>query len=272
MKLGISSYTYTWAVGVPGSQPREPLGAMGLLEKARTLEIDVLQIADNVPLDRLSDDEIASLGAAADDAGVIIEVGTRGIDSEHLQRYLDLAARLRSPILRVVVDTVDHQPSPETIVETFNGVAPELARSGIVLAIENHDRFRADIFADIVARVGGRHVGICLDTVNSFGAREGVREVVACLGPLTMNLHVKDFHVHRVDHQMGFVIEGRPAGQGHLDVPWLLRQMRRYDRDPNAIIELWTPPAESVEATIAREDEWARQSVSYMKRILPEFA
>ena len=40
-----------------------------------------------------------------------------------------------------------------------------------------------------------------------------------------MNLHVKEFTIHRVDHQLGFVIEGCPAGQGRLDVPWLLREL-----------------------------------------------
>lgn len=31
---------------------------------------------------------------------------------------------------------------------------------------------------------------------------------------------------------MGFTIEGRPAGQGRLDVPRLLGELRRYGRDP----------------------------------------
>ena len=45
-----------------------------------------------------------------------------------------------------------------------------------------------------------------------------------------MNLHIKEFTIHRVDHQLGFVIEGCPAGQGRLDVPWLLQELHASGR------------------------------------------
>ena len=43
MKLGISSYTYTWAIGLPGQLPAIPMNFYGLIEKAR--EIDVIPLA-----------------------------------------------------------------------------------------------------------------------------------------------------------------------------------------------------------------------------------
>ena len=51
MQLGISSYTYTWAVGVPGSMPPKPLSAYDLVDKAFNLGLGVVQIADNLPLE-----------------------------------------------------------------------------------------------------------------------------------------------------------------------------------------------------------------------------
>ena len=112
-------------------------------------------------------------------------------------------------------------------------------------------------------------MGICLDTVNSFGALEGPEVVVEALAPYTVNLHVKDFIIRRANHMMGFAIEGTPAGQGRLDIPWLLERLRAAGRDPNAIIELWTPPEPDLAATIAKEDAWARESVAYMRSVLP---
>jgi hypothetical protein len=50
MKLGISSYTYTWSVGVPGSEPEKPWDEKMLVSKAAELEVDCLQLADNLPL------------------------------------------------------------------------------------------------------------------------------------------------------------------------------------------------------------------------------
>jgi sugar phosphate isomerase/epimerase len=89
------------------------------------------------------------------------------------------------------------------------------------------------------------------------------------LGPWVVNLHIKDFAITRPDHKMGFTVEGRPAGQGRLDVPWLLETLRGVGRDPNAILELWTPPQGDLAATIAVEDRWAAQSVAYLRELIP---
>lgn len=111
MQLGISSYTYTWAIGVPGYPPERSLDAVGLLRKAVALGVGLAQIADNLPLHQLLPAELKRLEQAARDLDVAIEVGTRGIAPGHLFAYLDLALRLGSPIVRVVVDTAEHQPS-----------------------------------------------------------------------------------------------------------------------------------------------------------------
>ena len=44
MQLGISSYTLTWAIGVPGFPPERPLDAVGLLRKAVALGVGLVQI------------------------------------------------------------------------------------------------------------------------------------------------------------------------------------------------------------------------------------
>ena len=152
----------------------------------------------------------------------------------------------------------------------MQGLAPELARAQVCLAIENHDRFPVRALARIMERVGSRHVGICLDTVNSFGALEGPEVVVEALGPWTVNLHVKDFAISRASHMMGFAVEGRPAGQGRLNIPWLIGRLRAMGRDPNAILELWTPPDAALSDTLAKEEAWAAASVEYLRRTIPD--
>jgi len=154
-------------------------------------------------------------------------------------------------------------------VQTIKGIIPEFERAGICLAIENHDRFKTRALAEIVERIGSDYVGICLDTANSFGALEGPEVVLQVLGPLAVNLHLKDFVIFRPRHMMGFIIEGRPVGQGQLDVPWLLQGLCDMGRDPNAILELWTPPEETLAQTIAKQDAWARASIEYLRRLIP---
>jgi sugar phosphate isomerase/epimerase len=265
VKVGISSYSYTWAIGVPGYPPERPLDAVGLLRKAVALGVGLVQFADNLPLHQLLPAELVRLEQAARDLDVSIEVGARGIAPGHLFAYLDLALRLGSPLVRVVVDTDEHQPSEPEIVDTLRSLMPAYERAAVCLAIENHDRFRARSLVRMIEQVDSPNVGICLDTVNSFGALEGPEGVVAELGPHVVNLHVKDFEVTRPAHKMGFAVEGRPAGQGRLDVPWLLETLRGMGRRPNAILELWTPLQDTLPETILLEDGWARESIAYLR-------
>jgi 3-oxoisoapionate decarboxylase len=266
VQLGIASYTYTWAIGVSGRRPETPMTAVGLVDRAAELGVRRVQIADNLPLDDLGPVEIDGLERRARERGVAVEVGTRGIDPPHLLRHLALAQRFGSPILRVVVDRGAHHPSPDEVVGILKEIVGAFERAGVTIAIENHDRFTARSIVGIIERIGSARVGVCLDTVNSFGALEGPAVVVDVLGPFTVNLHVKDFAVVRASHMMGFSVEGRPAGQGQLDVAWLLAALRARGRDPSAILELWTPPDPTLAETIAKEDRWARESVAFLRR------
>jgi sugar phosphate isomerase/epimerase len=269
MRLGISSYTYTWAIGVPGSPPAHPMDALGLLLKAADLGLGLVQYADNLPLDELSYSQIKRLDQMALERSIGIEVGTRGVAPNHLLTYLSLAERFGSSIVRIVVDRADHHPSEAEIVASLRAVMPDYERAGVCLAIENHDRFRARALTRLLEQIDSPSAGICLDTVNSFGALEGPEAVLAELGPWVVNLHIKDFTIGRPEHKMGFTVEGRPAGQGRLDVPWLLETLCGLGRDPNAILELWTPPQEDLAATIALEDRWAAVSVEYLRQVIP---
>jgi sugar phosphate isomerase/epimerase len=270
LKLGLSTYTYTWSIGVPEQLPVQPMTPFGLLDRSHQLGVHLVQMADNLPLDQLTPEMLDLFEARLKDLGITVEVGTRGIAPEHLRRYLGLAERFGSPILRVVIDTAEHHPSPAEVCEILTPMQPEFERTGIILAIENHDRFPASVLASLVRQLGS-WTGVCLDTVNSFGALEGPQIVVDVLGPLTVNLHIKDFTVFRASHMMGFMVEGRPAGQGRLDIPWLLSELKEQRRDPNGILELWTPQVqgETLENTIEREGRWAEESVTYLRTLIP---
>ena len=265
MRLGLGSYTCTWAVGVPGHAPARPLGAPDLVRRAAAAGLGCVQIADNLPLEALGDGERRDLRTLAAETAVAIEVGARGLTPDRLERYLDLAVFFHSPILRFVIDGPGHEPTVDEVVGVIAAALPRLRETGVRLAVENHDRLKAAEFREIVLRTDPEQVGICLDSVNSMGAGEGTGEVVATLAPHTLNLHVKDFVVERVSHKMGFVVTGRPAGQGMLRVPWLLEEVRKHGRCQSAILELWTPPADTIEATIEREAAWAEESLSYLR-------
>jgi sugar phosphate isomerase/epimerase len=270
MRLGIGSFTFAWAVGVPGHKPKQPMSALALLDIARQLKVRVVQLCDNLPLARLSGPELEAFGTAARDLQLQIELGARGLDPDNLRAYLGLARRFGCPFLRLVIDSPGDEPSADETVTRLRSWRPEFEAAGVKLAIENHDRFRSDTLASVIEQLGPDWAGICLDTVNSFGALEGPEVVVQRLGEFTLCLHVKDFVVRRVSHQMGFLLEGCPAGQGRLDVPWLLAQLAHCPHEFNAILETWVSPLDSLDQTIARERSWAEQGVHYLRTLIKD--
>jgi sugar phosphate isomerase/epimerase len=256
MKLGIGTYTYMWTIG------EGRMTAQGLIDRAVELGIKVVQFGPNLPLDE---------AGQLDCRGLEIEMGTKGLNAASLVRQAEFASAHGVRLLRTVPDYDKRHapPAAAEIVDAVGPIVPALERFGVWLAIENAT-IPAATLAEALERIGSERVGVTLDTVNSLAIPEGTEHVARTLAPYTLCLHVKDFSVDRVWHMMGFTVEGRPAGQGQLDVPWLLDLVRSAGRRPNAILELWPPRRTTIEETLALEDRWAVESIAYLRRLIPD--
>ncbi|HXG48102.1 MAG TPA: TIM barrel protein [Methylomirabilota bacterium] len=263
MILGLSSYTYGWAIGVAGYPPARPLTEQDLLDRARRHRVSLVQVCDNLPLHQLSSERLTAFAERAAREAIALEVGSRGLTLPHAMEMIALARRVGARLIRFVIDGPEHHPERREVIDVLRRLVPAL--DGLTLGIENHDRRPARELRSIVEAVDSERVGICLDTANSLGAGEGLACVVGTLAPFTVNLHLKDFQIARVPHLMGFTVEGRPAGAGMLDVPWLLEQLAPFGRCRTAVLELWTPPEADLASTIAREESWVEQSLNYLK-------
>jgi len=270
MFLGISSFTYGWAVGVPGHVPLDPLTAFDLIHKTIALNLKCVQIGDNLPLHKLDRHQRDDLKSIIFKNDLRLEVGARKLTTENLDRYISIAANFGSPLLRFVVDGVKYKPEANDIVTVIRNAMPDLKKAGITLGIENHDRFKASELATIMDSINDEQVGICLDCVNSLGAGEGLDHVTSVLLPYTVNLHIKDYTIRRLSHNMGFVVNGMPTGTGMIDVPALLDQLKVYDRCKSAILEQWVTPELTIAETILKEERWAMESLGYLQQ-LPHF-
>ena len=93
MRPGIGTWAFPWPIGIPGHpQPSDPLDAVGLLRRARSLGLSLVQICDNLPYYDLSPPELAEIRQTADDLGSALGLGTRGVQPEHLRGILDYAS------------------------------------------------------------------------------------------------------------------------------------------------------------------------------------
>jgi len=265
MQLGIGSYTYGWAVGVSRHPPENPLTELDLLDKAKAAGLKLVQFGDNLPLHTLSQERLFVMKDRATADGITLELGARGLTTEHLNFYVELCRFLGVRLLRFVIDAPDYEPEVKHVVELLRAHRAQLETAGITLGLENHDRLKAREFAWMMEQVKSPCIGICLDSVNSMGAGEGLEQIVDTLAPHTVNLHLKDFGIARLPHLMGFRIDGRPAGKGMLNVPWLLEKIRPSGRCHTAILEQWVVPEVDLPSTIRKEEAWARESLTYLK-------
>ncbi len=266
MKLGLGTYCYMWAHGVPGHPPAGPMSAFDLIDRCVSNGIRVVQFGPNLPLLGV---DLDALSARARAAAVEVEIGIAGLAPEQIQGGLALCARMQATLLRTV-DLYDGPARPAAELERqLRAALPIVDAAGVRLAIENA-RTPARVLSAVLDEIGSPLLGVTLDTVNSLSIPEGTVEVVDALARHTLCLHIKDFRVQRIWHMMGFTVEGAPAGQGQLDIPWLLEQLRGAGRNFNAILELWVPQQENLEAAIALEASWVKSSISYLRRLIPD--
>ncbi|HYZ83692.1 MAG TPA: sugar phosphate isomerase/epimerase [Bryobacteraceae bacterium] len=270
MQPGIGSWTYGWAAGVKGyPKPATPLTPLHLLERANAFGVEVVQIADNMPLKLLSGAELDELSRVASAANITLEIGTVGVQPRNLLQHLEIADRLGARLIRSLIADVGSRPEVAQATRWIAEALPQYEAAGVCLALENYEQYTARELGDLIRGIGSPALGVCLDTVNSLGALETPDMLIAELGPWVRSLHVKDFAIERAPSRMGFQVVGRPAGQGMLNVPRLVSQLQAANVAPNLILELWTPDQGSVEASIRLEEEWAAESVRFLKRFCP---
>ncbi len=267
-RLGLTSYAYYWATsttghGAPACTPFD------LVDKTAELGLAVLQICENVSLVGWEPARLVALRDAARRSGVTLQVGARGPDDADLRAALEAARILESRLLRVVlwsgVET-RQQLSLADMHGVVAGLLPLCHAYDVTLAIENYFGFPDDELAAFVRRFDDERVGVCLDTANSTGRLVPTLDTVRLLAPYAVSVHLKDYAVTK--HVPGsYRIDGVPLGQGWLDVPAVLDAVVRAGRHPDVLIELWTEPSETPEATRRTEDDWMRQSVAYLSNI-----
>ncbi|MCI3924528.1 sugar phosphate isomerase/epimerase [Paenibacillus sp. TRM 82003] len=263
MKVGTSTYALYWAWHAPD---REPLDLAGLVARGAEDGADVVQLCDHPGLEGLSPARLRDLRALADDHGVALEVGTRGVDPEHLERWLDVCGHLGSGLLRSMLPAGARGPDGRReAVAAVAQVVPRLEAEGVDLALETYEQVPTSVLVDVVEEVGSDRVGVCLDPGNCVAALEHPRDVVDRCAPHVRNVHVKDFDFSRQAGWVGFTYAGAPLGEGLLDLDHLLGSALAHRPDVTCVVEQWVPWQGDAETTLAAEREWNARSLRVLR-------
>jgi sugar phosphate isomerase/epimerase len=264
--IGLSTYCFFWR----GSDRVErPLRLVDMVEQTAEAGVQLFQVCDSPVLAGLSDPELRNLRSAADGAGVALEVGTRGLQPEHLRHHLRIAEMLGARLVRSMWTSGEDRPDRMEATRRLQDALPDFAARGVTLALETYEQVQTRELLALVEQLDSPQLGICLDPGNTVAALENPRDVVERCAPRTVNLHIKDFGFARSPGWVGFELNGRPLGTGLLDLDHLLATVRPEERGISRIVEHWLPWQGDPATTCATEAAWTQASIDVLRAAVP---
>lgn len=264
--IGLGTYAYFWQ---HSERAPEPLSLVGAFEDTRAHGVELFQICDYAPLERLSDRELHVAAAAARDLGLTIELGTKGIAPTHLARFLELSAVFDARLVRSMLHGPDSRPTLDEAESWLRDSIRSYESAGVTLALETYEQVPTTDLLALVERVDSPSLGICLDPANVVAQLENPKVCVEQTAALTKNIHVKDFAFARQPGWVGFTYSGAAMGTGLHDYVHLLATVRPRERGINEIVEHWLPWQDDADTTIRTEREWTRIALEQLRSTTP---
>ena len=260
--IGLGTYAFFWQHSALAPQP---LSLADMLRRTRDLDVDLFQICDYAPILSYSAAELRDLRVLADDLGITLELGTRGVLPDHLASFLRMADTLGATTVRSMINTAEHQPSIAEAETLLRSALPAYEAAGVTVALETYEQVQSRDLVSLVEAVASPSLGICLDPANSVAALENPVDVIDRCAPYVANIHVKDFAFTRRGGWVGFTLEGVPLGTGLLDYDHMLATVKPAERGITQIIEHWLPLGETIEVTSALENTWNLSNLQYLR-------
>jgi 3-oxoisoapionate decarboxylase len=262
MTIGLGTYAFFWQWH---DTAENPLTLSGMIDRTADLGVRLFQVCDYPLLESYEPDDLDGLRNHASRRSVQLELGTRGIRPEQLRRYLKIARRLDARMLRTMINTSDHRPSPAEASSVLASAAEAFEDAGVTLALETYEQVPVATLVDIVRTVDSPAVGICVDPANCVAALELPTATVEAVAPYAANIHVKDFAFSRSDGWVGFTLAGCPLGEGLLDYQHLVTTTRAIEGNLSQIIEHWLPWQGDSAITIRTENAWSLHNLNYLR-------
>jgi len=260
MRVGTTSFGFRYLLLDPARAP----ALESLIDRARALGLDVLQICENARPMQLGQREWQKVVDRAMEAGLEIQLGAKTVDLEVFRAYAERAARLPARLLRLVLEWEEGPAPTRADVEAFlAGAWPVLETRGLRLAIENHFDVPSEALAEAVASYPSALVGFCIDTANSLRNFEPPEKVLDLLGDRAFCYHLKDFRVE--GDKLGFRVAGAPLGEGRLELDGILDCIFARQAEPELFVENWTPATGDWETDVREDDRWLRRSLQALQ-------
>ncbi|MBM7570157.1 sugar phosphate isomerase/epimerase family protein [Aquibacillus albus] len=268
MKLGLGSYIFRYAVGTNTFQPEKPMDAVKLVEKAADMGAELVQFADNLPLDNYDEASLKKVTEVAEQRGITLEAGTAGATEARLLRHLKIAKILGAKLVRIAPHAPDVQPSWDEMLHVIQQVLPQYKEANITIGIENHFMMKSEDLVALVQSIDDSLVGICVDTGNSIAQEEWPYQTVQMLAPYAVSLHLKDYKLDMHPDGIGVNVRGTALGDGRQDIQNTLNTIQKAAGDVNIVLEQWMPTAKTPLETLQQEEEWIKKGIKHIRSLV----
>lgn len=211
--------------------------ADALIDYAASLKTDSLFISDLDAFESLEDAPLKEIRQKAADKGLQIHLGTwsicptsktfrknRGTADEHLALGLRAAKALGSPVLRVVLGSMEDRSTPggidariEDTVKVCKAGRSRALDYGVKIAVENHaGDMQAHELVRLVEAAGKEYVGVNLDSGNAAWTIEDPLSSLEKLGPYALTTSLRDSAIWESEN--GATVQWTAMGDGTTDL------------------------------------------------------
>jgi sugar phosphate isomerase/epimerase len=289
MRLGMHSYTlHLWGLGqnwgIQAAPRPKDIDLMQLMDLAIEWGLDGLHVT-GADLETKDDKRLSDIAEKARSKGLYLEYNC-SLDEEfdpRLNETFDnsvlVAHKLGAELVKFSLDIRRKPPlygscfQPEVmrqladIHDLIIKAVPTIEKFGIPIAIENHTETYADEILWLVDSVNHPLVGVCVDTVNSFGVLEGPEVAVQKLAPYAICNHVCDHKLSR--DQYGARFHGVAIGEGDIDVLKVLNLIRKVSPTDKITFEIeWDIENDTLEVAKEKQLDACKRSIKYLREVL----
>jgi sugar phosphate isomerase/epimerase len=208
-----------------------------LVDYAASLDCDSLFITDFDAFESMEPEYLAGIRQRADTTGLKVQLGTWsvcptskafranwGTAEEHLALGIRAARDLGSPVIRIVLGTMDDRYTDGGIdrhIESLLGVLrsqrSRALDAGVKVAVENHagDMHSREL-AELVKTAGTDYVGVNLDSGNALWTLESPLDNLRNLAPYVVTTSLRDSAVW--ESEKGATVAWTAMGEGQIDL------------------------------------------------------
>ncbi|MCL2479868.1 MAG: sugar phosphate isomerase/epimerase, partial [Treponema sp.] len=267
-QIGLGSYAFRYAA----RKKVNPMDAVSFIEETARLGLRRALICENLNYCDCGDDYFKKIAETAGRLGITIDVGMRGYSAENIKKHIHIAGMLGAKNIRTVLG-----PNTETLpkncaeikkdaLESIGSIADQLEKADLFLGLENHFDLTANELADIVTRIGSKHVGFIFDSTNCIGLIEKPIDVLRMMKKNLFSVHLKDFECIKTDG--GYLFNGVDMGKGSLDIDTMVNEAISCNPGACFYVEyaIYPPKGINEEELLAWEKERAAVNVAAMKK------